>query len=151
MLGVELKNGEKIEKISELSKVSSYLLWITIPLFIVCSLLSFALGILFFITIPVMIACVVLLFIALYQTANNKKNIIAVTNMRVVARSGRQELIFPVEAFVNANVEISLLGRIFGYGTINMQTRKGSISVSCICDPVAWKSYLYSLLEKDYL
>ncbi len=82
-----------------------------------------------------------------YLTKKQWGNELILTDLRIFANDGSKTLEMKHEELVNATVDISFWGKIFKYGNINMQTRRGSITVNNICEPEFWKAKLYEILN----
>lgn len=161
------REGEEIEQRAEISKVAIAAIWISIPLivliFLFPSILSLikgslwgfklfgegfgvALGV-FAVIVVIILTPAILAYIgfAIVYSNHNKEFALVITNYRVIGRNSKQELSIDYENLVNVFEGHSILGAMFGYGDLTLQSDRGSITVKNIKDAAEMRK---NLLEK---
>ncbi len=113
-----LKKDEKILVVIRqhwLKIITPIVAWVIVSVLLICFLPTGT---------ALLIALVAALF-PLYEYINWKHNLWAVTNLRVVDESGfftRYSKESPLDKINNVEYDQSLLGRLFGYGNVDIQT-----------------------------
>lgn len=99
--------------------------WLKIATPIIAWVIASILLILFLPTGTALLIALVAVLFPLYEYINWKHNLWAVTNLRVVDESGfftRYSKESPLDKINNVEYDQSLLGRMFGYGNVDIQT-----------------------------
>lgn len=167
---LQLKEGERVVGSARISKAAIVILWVSVPCFLLVSfgalyippllrvgkvvslvdeeigegLSKAAIGVLTFIVI---LLAAVWAGVAAVLTKRNVCFSLIYTNLRVFATTKNEQLEAPVGEIKNVFVGDSLLGKLFGYGNLTVQTERGSITVKNVCEPEELKRALFKLLE----
>lgn len=171
---LQLQAGEQILGKAKISKASILILWISVPCFlligfgglyfpIIVQALSVG-GFLFLVdaelaggisavALGVLTAIIIILasiwcVVAAVMTKRNTCYSLIFTNLRVVATTKTQHLEAPSCELKNVFVGNSLIGNILHYGTLTVQTERGSITVKNVRNPALLKQQLFDLMEK---
>ncbi len=144
----QLKNDEKI-----LIIIRQHWIKLALPIF---AWLLLAVLLILFLDKPGMVLIVVLVtaIYPLYEYINWKYNLWCVTNMRVVDESGfftRYSKESPLDKINNVEYDQSLMGRLFGYGNVDIQTAAelGETTYNLIHHPKLLKDTI-TLAQEEY-
>ncbi len=100
--------------------------------------------------IPLVIAAIVWICACLYITFKQIGHEIVLTENRIYATNGKRTFEADFENVRNANIEISLLGKIFGYGSVTLQSKRETIVLNNIKSPKEWKRQIYNRISNNY-
>ena len=144
----QLKNDEKI-----LIIIRQHWIKLALPIF---AWLLLAVLLILFLDKPGMVLIVVLVtaIYPLYEYINWKYNLWCVTNMRVVDESGfftRYSKESPLDKINNVEYDQSVMGRLFGYGNVDIQTAAelGETTYNLIHHPKLLKDTI-TLAQEEY-
>lgn len=157
---IYLHKDEEIKKCSVISKASIVVLWLSIPcalalsgtaFFRILRLVSFfdkeiANLIFWIVATPLIIAWFGFSCVSTYL---NTQDAVVYTNQRIICSTRTKTLESPLGEIKNIFVERSLFGRLFKYGTITVQTEKGSLTVKNLSDPETIRREVISLSEEN--
>ena len=150
------REGEEVEKRAEISRAAIVAIWVSIPLAILIFLFPVlsglikgsiwgfklfgdgfgsALGVLA-INAAILLTPVIFAYIgfAIVYSNQNKEFALIVTNYRVIGKNAKQELSIDYQDLVNVHEGHSVLGSMFGYGDLTLQSGRESITVKNIKD-----------------
>ena len=162
---LQLKEGEQLLGSAKISRASIAALWLSVPCFAAVGFGGFLPGMIRLLRLAASIdetvsavlggaIAVAVVVLALAWTAVaavlTKRNIcygLIFTNLRVVATSYKTQMEASISDLKNVFVEESLPGKIFRYGTLTVQTEKGSVTVKNVCDPGLLQKQLFDLME----
>ena len=99
------------------------------------------------ISIPFILLILAWLVFCLYQTAKYSQYSLALTENRILGRSGEDLLDSPLDEIVNVYIEQSLIGKIFNYGNLTISTKRKSITVKHIQSPSRMYKIIMSYAE----
>ena len=99
------------------------------------------------ISIPFILLILAWLVFCLYQTAKYSQYSLALTESRILGRSGEDLLDSPLDEIVNVYIEQSLIGKIFNYGNLTISTKRKSITVKHIQSPSRMYKIIMSYAE----
>lgn len=103
----------------------------------------------FLIIFPIILLFIAWLGLNLYLTKKHFRYALAITDSRVIGFSGSQEMDVRYDQLVNCFVEQSLWGKLFGYGTVTIQTKKLSLEFHNRKNPQAVKKQIMHILDGE--
>ena len=158
------REGEEVEKRAEISKMAIVAIWVSIPLAVLILLFPTLSGLIrgsmwglklfgsdfgTLLGVLAVIGAIILtpaipayIGFAVIYSRRNQEFALVVTNYRVIGKNAQQELSIDYEDLVNVHEGHSLLGMLFSYGDLTLQSGKGSITVKNIKDAEAIRKNL---------
>lgn len=160
------REEEQTLETAKISKASILMIWLSVPCFLgvgvggiyswIMRLLKaarsldegvfgFIRGVLIFV---IVLLALIWTAVAVVLTKRNLRYSLTYNDRRVVATAGKERLESEISELKNVYLEDSLLGNIFHYGAITIQTERGSITVKNICDPDLIKKKLLDRMNE---
>lgn len=104
----------------------------------------------FLIIFPLVLLFLVWLGLNLVLTWRHFRYALAITDSRVIGFAGSQEMDVPYDQLVDCFVEQSLWGKIFGYGTVRVQTKRLTLEFHNRKNPKKIAAAFTKILDGEY-
>ena len=101
----------------------------------------------FLIIFPLILLFLAWLGLNLVLTWKHFRYALAITDSRVIGFAGSKEMDVPYDHLVNCFVEQSLWGKLFGYGSVVIQTKRQTLTFQNRKNPKAIQTRIMNILD----